>query len=75
MTFNIKGYIYNIAKLVFIYIINFSLISSILIVVTIKCCDYMKYIVNECHTDMFFQCMSYKLIISQNNIIKTSSNK
>ena len=54
--------------------INFPLICLILNVVTINCCDYVKYIVNECHTDMFFQCMLYKLIISQNIISKSSSN-
>ena len=39
-----------------------------------NCCDYVKYIVNECCTDMFFQCMLYKLMISQNNIFKSSNN-
>ena len=57
-------YLYNII----------SLICSFLFVVTINCCDYMKYTVNKCHTDMFSQCMLYKLIISQNNIFKTSNN-
>ena len=45
---------------------------SFLFVVTINCCDYVKYTVNRCHTDMFSRRILYKLIISQNNIFKSS---
>ena len=45
-------------------------ICSYLFVVTINYCNYVKYTVNICHTDMFSQYMLYKLIISQNNISK-----
>ena len=70
--YNIKGYIYNISNW-YLYSIFFFL-SLFLFVVTINCCNYMKYPVNKCHTDMFSQCMLYKLIIPQNNIFKMSHN-